>query len=191
MSYNLLFYTVICIFFISCSGKGFKDSSISVDVTFGKTRQANHRISIQQPQIVDITPTNDSFQTNENLTKKQILYKVQKEWKKTPYVLGGVKITGADCSGFVQTVFKKEFNTTIPRTTVYQMRSGINVSKSMLKTGDLIFFNTGAAPNGYHVGIYIANGNFVHLSSHGGARIQNINMKYWKTKYILARRYLK
>ncbi|TKX34791.1 C40 family peptidase [Campylobacter taeniopygiae] len=112
------------------------------------------------------------------------------EWRKTPYVLGGNTKRGADCSAFTQKALL-EFNAKIPRTTVTQLNSGIRVSKSHLKAGDLVFFRTGRGPNGMHVGIYTSKGNFIHLSSRGGAREANLSNSYWKSRYIGARRYIR
>ncbi|MBZ7939086.1 MULTISPECIES: C40 family peptidase [Campylobacter] len=112
------------------------------------------------------------------------------EWRKTPYVLGGNTKRGADCSAFTQKALL-EFNAKIPRTTVTQLNSGIRVSKSRLKAGDLVFFRTGRGPNGMHVGIYTSKGNFIHLSSRGGAREASLSNSYWKSRYIGARRYIK
>lgn len=190
MPYKLFIFVAIFISFNSC-GVGFKNgdnSSVVVGFRTGVVEKPNTSNKISVIQTQEIPQPQISQQ---KLSTKEILYKVQQEWKKTPYVLGGIKLSGADCSGFIQSVFREEFNMNIPRTTIYQMKSGVLVNKNNLKAGDLVFFKTGARPHGYHVGIYITNGIFVHLSSHGGARLQNIHMNYWKTKYITARRYLK
>ncbi|EAJ6226141.1 NlpC/P60 family protein [Campylobacter coli] len=134
-------------------------------------------------------PQNASYtQTNYKANKEARLRAIANEWRKTPYVLGGSTKKGADCSGFVQSVLA-QFNTRIPRTTKTQLGSGIKVSKSKLKAGDLVFFKTGRGPNGMHVGIYMSGGKFIHLSTKGGAREVNLNSSYWKTRYIGARRY--
>ncbi|EGZ6107227.1 C40 family peptidase [Campylobacter coli] len=123
-----------------------------------------------------------------NTNKETKLKTIANEWKKTPYVLGGTTKKGADCSGFAQSTLA-QFNTRIPRTTTKQLRSGIKVSKSKLKTGDLVFFKTGRGPNGMHVGIYMSKGKFIHLSTKGGVREVDLNSSYWKNRYIGARRY--
>lgn len=75
-----------------------------------------------------------------------------------PYKLGGTSLTsGADCSGFVQSVYAK-FGYSLPRTTVYQISSGKSVSYSNAVAGDLIFYSG-------HVGIYIGSGRIVHSST--------------------------
>lgn len=128
---------------------------------------------------------------NENVSVQNKLLNAQKKWRKTPYRLGGVSVRGADCSGFTQNVFKNDFGITLARTTAMQMSSGAKVAKKNLRGGDLVFFKTGRGPNGLHVGIYISDNNFLHLSTKGGAKIANLNNTYWKARYIGARRYMR
>ncbi|MCH5337045.1 MAG: C40 family peptidase [Campylobacter sp.] len=116
------------------------------------------------------------------------LKSIAKDWKRTPYVLGGTTKKGADCSGFTQNVFT-QLNKQIPRTTAQQLSSGKKISKNNLRTGDLVFFRTGRGPNAMHVGIYLSNNNFIHLSTHGGVRQVSMNESYWKKRYIGASRY--
>lgn len=118
------------------------------------------------------------------------LLSIQQKWQNTPYRLGGVSVKGADCSGFIQTVFKEHFHTQIPRTTVAQMQSGQAISKNKLKSGDIMFFKTGRGPHGLHTGIYVENNEFIHLSTGGGVKKVSLNSHYWKTKFIGARRYI-
>lgn len=75
-----------------------------------------------------------------------------------PYVAGGTSLTnGADCSGFVYSVYK-EYGYTVPRTS-YSLRSaGTEVSYADAQPGDVICY-TG------HVAIYIGNGMIVHAST--------------------------
>lgn len=75
-----------------------------------------------------------------------------------PYVAGGTSLTnGADCSGFVQSVYKA-FGYNLPRTSYSQANVGRSVSYSEAQPGDIIYY-------GGHVGIYIGNGQIVHAST--------------------------
>ena len=72
-----------------------------------------------------------------------------------PYVWGGTSLTeGADCSGFVQSVYA-HFGISLPRTS-YDMRSaGYEVSYEEAQPGDLILYEG-------HVGLYMGDGNIVN-----------------------------
>lgn len=120
---------------------------------------------------------------------KDILEEQQLIFARTPYRLGGTSINGIDCSGFTQKTLQDRFDVYIPRTTAQQSKSGRLVSKSNLRAGDLVFFKTGRGPNGYHVGIYVSNGRFIHASPRGGIRYAEISNPYWKKAYWQARRY--
>lgn len=92
-----------------------------------------------------------------------------------PYVWGGTSLTnGADCSGFVQSVYKN-FGYSLPRTCTPQSKAGTPVSIAALAPGDLVFYDHGTG-SCEHVGIYIGNGQIVHASSRRtGIKISNVN----------------
>ena len=133
----------------------------------------------------------DTAPENEILSK---LYQQQKSWEKTPYRSGGIKREGADCSGFVMVVFDESFSLKLPRITLNQMAQGEKIGgrhtpTKNLQPADLLFFRTGRGAHGYHVGIYLQNGDFMHLSTKGGAKIVNISNKYWKNRLRKVVRY--
>lgn len=80
-----------------------------------------------------------------------------------PYVWGGTSLTrGADCSGFVLSVFAK-YGISLPHSSVAQSSCGSRISASEAQPGDLFFYGNGSRIN--HVAIYIGNGQVVHASS--------------------------
>lgn len=112
----------------------------------------------------------------------------QQEWKGTRYRLGGTSKSGVDCSGFMQITFRDLFGIDLPRTTTEQANEGRRVSKSEIKTGDLVFFKTGRGPNGKHVGVYVKNGQFLHASTKGGVIYSDLDSPYWSKTFWQARR---
>lgn len=81
-----------------------------------------------------------------------------------PYVYGGTSLTnGADCSGFVMTVYKN-FGYSLPRTADDQSLVGVEVSRENIQPGDLIFYDYGTGVV-QHVAIYTGNGQMVHAAN--------------------------
>ncbi len=104
----------------------------------------------------------------------------------TPYVFGGTSPNGFDCSGYVQHVFGM-LGIHIPRTADAQYYAGREIEGKMHR-GDLVFFQT-YLPGPSHVGIYLGDGKFVHASSHG-VRVSRLDERYWRVRYIGAKRML-
>lgn len=82
-----------------------------------------------------------------------------------PYVWGGTSLTnGADCSGFVQTLYK-QYGYSLPRVAESQAYYGTKIPVEDAEPGDLIFF----AKNGYiyHVAMSLGDGKTVEAYSSG------------------------
>lgn len=86
-----------------------------------------------------------------------------------PYVYGGTSPeNGADCSGFVQTIYGR-FGISLPRTASAQSYCGKGVSLSQAKAGDLVYYSG-------HIAIYIGGGQIVHASNpRTGIKISSVN----------------
>ena len=98
------------------------------------------------------------------------------------YLWGGtLPSTGFDCSGLTQYVLKN-YGVNVGRTTYDQINDGVQVSKSDLKPGDLVFYGT-SGPT--HMGMYIGNGLYIHAPRTGD--VVKIS-SYERNDYITARR---
>lgn len=99
-----------------------------------------------------------------------------KQFLGNPYVWGGTSLTnGADCSGYVLSIFKK-YGVTLPHSSRAQANSGTKISVSELQPGDLVFYAKGGTIN--HVAIYIGGGQVIHASSpKTGIKISNYNYR--------------
>lgn len=123
-----------------------------------------------------------------NLDIKSKLLEQYATWKGVHYRLGGNSKRGIDCSAFVQRTFSEQFGLTLPRSTSQQRTAGQQIQRSNLRIGDLVLFRAG--PTGGHIGIYLGNDQFVHVSTSSGVTISNMNTSYWKKRYREARRVL-
>ncbi|HEX4842416.1 MAG TPA: NlpC/P60 family protein [Limnobacter sp.] len=108
------------------------------------------------------------------------------EWEGTRYRMGGTNRKGVDCSSFIQTLFKDHFAVELPRSSREQMTLGEPVAQHELQTGDLLFFRTG--PTRKHVGVYMGNNQFMHVSARRGVEITKLLTPYWQKHFITARR---
>ncbi len=121
----------------------------------------------------------------EQLQNKALLESVD-EWYGTKYRLGGTTKKGIDCSAFVQASFIAAFGITLPRTAREQYKVVRHISRTELKEGDLVFFNTRGGVS--HVGIYLQNNKFIHASVSQGVVVSDLYEPYYLKKYIGAGR---
>ena len=110
------------------------------------------------------------------------LYTAIEDWWATRYRYGGTTKKGIDCSAFTGAIFNAAFGITLPRTAKDQYDQCEKVDWGNLTEGDLVFFNTRGGVS--HVGVYLANGYFVHSSVHGGVTINSLDEDYYNRKYI-------
>ncbi len=105
----------------------------------------------------------------------------------TPYVWGGAKPGGFDCSGLIQYLYGQE-GVQIPRVSQDQFRAGRSVPSAQMQPGDLVFFQK----NGdvHHAGIYMGGGKFLHAPHTGDVvKISSLSEPYYRAQFAGARRY--
>lgn len=174
---------------------------ISVPVESGNTVvNKDVKVSSESKPETQITEQNSfPYHTTENLLPLQIKYSLLlntpaaevknikmvefvDDWYGTPYHLGGTTKRGVDCSAFSQFLFSAVYNISLPRTAKDQYRNTNRISRTELKEGDLIFFNTRGGIS--HVGVYLQNNKFVHASASGGVMISDIFDPYWLRRFV-------
>ncbi|MGN0417836.1 C40 family peptidase [Anaerostipes faecalis] len=117
--------------------------------------------------------TNAPRLTGSTYNKGKTVASFAKRFVGNPYRWGGTNLnTGADCSGFVKSVYKA-FGYSLPRTSSSQRKAGRKVSYKNIQPGDIICYSG-------HVAIYIGGGKIVHASTKStGIKISS-NAKYRK-----------
>ncbi|MBW1777786.1 MAG: C40 family peptidase, partial [Deltaproteobacteria bacterium] len=107
-------------------------------------------------------------------------------WKGTGYRSGGMSRRGIDCSGFVYITFRDRLGVRLPRTTAHLARAGKRISRAAMAPGDLVLFKTGWY--GRHVGIYVGDFRFIHVSKSEGVTVSSLHNDYWARQFWMARR---
>ena len=138
--------------------------------------------------------TSSKNDSDTNVSKSaSALISYAKKFLGKPYVWGAQGPNSFDCSGFTYYVFKNKAGITLPRNSAVQSKYGTYVSRSNIKAGDLLFFDTNGSNNGAvsHVGLYIGNGQMIHASySQRKIVTVSINNSYYQNAFVNARRVL-
>lgn len=117
---------------------------------------------------------------------KQILNQQYDDWRNVKHRMGGMSKKGIDCSGLVYQTYRTQLGVELPRSTEAQSKIGLSVKQKQLRAGDLVFFKTGVFKR--HVGMYIEDGDFLHVSASKGVMVSNLENPYWRGAYWKARR---
>lgn len=120
-----------------------------------------------KPEVPGIKKETSSSKSTESSSvetaSRTALIAYAQQFLGNPYVYGGTSLTkGADCSGFVMSVFS-HFGISTGRSSRDQAARGKTIPVSEVKPGDLLFYASGSYIN--HVGIYVGNGKIIHSST--------------------------
>lgn len=125
--------------------------------TYAVSREAEEAQAAQETQE-DTQQTETAEVSAQTAATGQAIVDYACQFIGNPYVWGGTSLTdGADCSGFVQSVFA-HFGISLPRTTYEQIYSGVEVGYDQAMPGDLICYDG-------HIGIYVGNGQIVNAQN--------------------------
>lgn len=95
-----------------------------------------------------------------------------------------------DCSGFTKYVCEKN-GIKLPRKSTSQSKIGQKITRSELRAGDLIFFDTSKEHNGTinHCGIYLGDNKFIHASSlQNKVTISSLQENFYESRFQVGRR---
>jgi len=146
------------------------------------------RFSNDNPKANSTTNRNNDFDYSTSSDLRNKIINEAKQWIGTPYKYGGESKNGADCSGFVMTVFQNA-GVDLPRTSQQQFNYVQLINKHERQAGDLVFFKKNNKI--FHVGIYLGDNYMIHASSSKGVIIQSIDDNYFDDKYAGSGRIIK
>jgi len=104
------------------------------------------------------------------------------DWYGVPYKYSGTDKKGIDCSGFVCMLYNTVYQRGLSGTSGALYKASRRVKRGDLEQGDLVFFKISRGRVS-HVGVYVANGYFVHASTKAGVVLSNLNEPYYKKYY--------
>jgi probable lipoprotein NlpC len=132
-----------------------------------------------------------SIVNGQNLNIDSNLLSFIKEWKGTPYVLGGITKKGIDCSGLNKKLYQTVYNIKLPEVCYKQWNVTSRVNRDSLVPGDLIFFRSTRSPSGWHCGCYLGDSMFFHAPQRGDVvKISSLEEEKYKKSYKGAGRIL-
>lgn len=149
--------------------------TVLTDASDAKAKTSSTRKSLmdEYAEVLGVSPKE---------LKNPALYQMINDWMGVPHRLGGQNKNGVDCSAFVSMTLKAIYGKETPRTAAQMADQVKRKYESQLKEGDLVFFSFGSRQID-HVGIYLANGKFVHVSTSRGVIISRLQDN-WYYKYF-------
>jgi len=141
----------------------------------------------QSPVATEAAITASSETQTESLSQGMSIVSEASKYMGIPYRWGGTSpLTGFDCSGFVQFIFRHTLNIKLPRMPVDMSRLGSRISREELAPGDLVFFNTRGGKF-THVGIYVNDAQFIHAPMPGTrVTMSRMDSTYYRHRFTYA-----
>ncbi len=106
------------------------------------------------------------------------LYKFVGNWLGVPHKLGSCSNSAIDCSCFVKLLYQQVYNNNLPRTADEMHKESSSINQKKLTEGDLVFFKINSKKVS-HVGVYLKDGWFAHVSTSRGVMINNLSEAYY------------
>jgi probable lipoprotein NlpC len=117
-------------------------------------------------------------------TENKQLIKAIDAWMGVPYRMGGCSKNGIDCSCFVQAVYADVYGIALRRSSNEMFGDVRTVAAKDLKEGDLLFLSKPGKKIS-HVGIYLKDKKFAHVTTARGVVISSLQEDYYQ-KYFHA-----
>ncbi|PGY11003.1 hypothetical protein COE25_14685 [Bacillus sp. AFS031507] len=150
------------------------------------SKEAQIKSDTSKDENTEPVNINVSIPTTTNEALNIVIHAGDKYIGNSVYVFGGgrnsydVANGRFDCSGFVAWAFRQAGIKVGAHTDILK-NTGIRVSRSEARPGDLVFFDTYKIDG--HVGIYLGGGKFIGSQSSTGIAIADLTSGYYKKKF--------
>lgn len=171
--FNAVAIVFLLVFLSSCGSSRRAGSVKAKDETSTESRENTSK----QKQL--IAKYENQLGIKLDAEKSYPLYAFIDQWAGTPHCDGGNTKRCTDCSGFVCNLYREVYKTELPRSSEDQFKKAEKVKQKHLQEGELVFFKTFKGSKISHVGIYLANNKFVHVSTKKGVRIDDLTDDYY------------
>lgn len=161
-----LFLCVVIIALASCKSKK------GVSVKKPETKVKSKELQVLSEKL------NLEVEKSDNIK----LYQYVANWIGTPHKLGSCTKSAIDCSCFIQQLFQEVYQYKLPRTAAEMHKASKKIDEANLHEGDLVFFKINATKVS-HVGVYLKNGWFAHVSTTKGVMINNLSEPYYQKHF--------
>lgn len=167
---NLLTLLLISVVLLGCTARKQKDDDLMIRY------RSNVEDFLNQREADGLDPASG-----------QSVVKVARSAIGTPYVPGGRRPGGFDCSGLVQWAYQS-VGVKLPRTAREQSAIGRRIMRvEDMRAGDIVAFRH--PRRGYHTGIYVGDGKFVHSPRRrSSVKISSLDDPYFNNTFLGARR---
>lgn len=174
-----------------------KDYGVSYQSLISANPQINNPSVIQIGQVINIPTTGsvaEAAPAKSSTSSVDAATKINKVINEGEKYIGAKYLYGAstnqtnafDCSSLTKRAFSA-VGIDLPRVSRDQAKVGIPVSRSTIKRGDLLFFDTNGDGRINHVGIYVGNDKMLDATSSHGVMVSNMKY-YWNPRFVTARR---
>ena len=153
--------------------------TVCSQMIFPQTAFAATKAAVEKAGEAFVAGMTETAEAEEVLSEEELRQQIVDfalQFEGNPYVYGGTSLTnGADCSGFVMSVFA-QFGYSLPRVAADQYNQSVKKSVGDLEPGDLVFYGRNGKSSVCHVAIYAGNGMIYDSWPGRGVTYRSVNI---------------
>ena len=166
-------HRIILLFVLLFVFSGCKSKKVFTDASDSRHKAVSGSVKERYATLLDV---------KKREIKNEALYRFIDRWMGTRHRDGGTDKRGIDCSAFTSLLEKEIYGKNLPRSAKDMAEQVKRKYEGQLREGDLVFFDFNGRKFS-HVGVYLQNHKFVHVSTSKGVIISNLKDP-WYYKYF-------